>query len=227
MSDNTEIKNNIEVSEASESLSNIISFLRDLVVIFLIAITIRSFVFLPFQIKGSSMDNSYSDREYILVNVFSYLNFDTHFNNYIRSNPDPITGTIAKILKKIPIHIGDPKRGDAIVLRPNVVGENEYFFKRVIGLPGETIRISQGKVFIKAVGADDFVEISEPYLSLVNVGNTKVDESLEEKTYTIPDDTYWVMGDNRVISVDSRGCFSQSRCTISGATHFLPRDAII
>lgn len=227
MSDNTEIKNNIEVSEASESLSNIISFLRDLVVIFLIAITIRSFVFLPFQIKGSSMDNSYSDREYILVNVFSYLNFDTHFNNYIRSNPDPITGTIAKILKKIPIHIGDPERGDAIVLRPNVVGENEYFFKRVIGLPGETIRISQGKVFIKAVGADDFVEISEPYLSLVNVGNTKVDESLEEKIYTIPDDTYWVMGDNRAISVDSRGCFSQSRCTMSGATHFLPRDAII
>ena len=131
----TEKEQNPELNEASLTLSHFIKFLRDIVIIFLLAFSIRSFIATPFQIDGNSMNNNYYDNEYILVNTFGYLNFDTHFNEYIKNNPDPITGTIAKIFKKIPIHIGDPERGDVIVLKPHVDASRQFFLKRVIGLP--------------------------------------------------------------------------------------------
>ncbi len=59
----------------------------------------------------------------------------------------------------------------------------------------------------------------------MNNGNTRIGDSLEDQTFVIPENSYWVMGDNRIISVDSRQCFA--KCTHSGATHFLRRDAIV
>lgn len=87
------------------------------------------------------MNDSYTDKEYILVNSFSYLDFSTHFNEFIETNPETIAGGVAKILAKIPIHFGDPDRGDVIVLKPHVDTSREYYIKRVIGLPGDSVRI--------------------------------------------------------------------------------------
>jgi signal peptidase I len=216
---------NPEVHEATSTLMTVIKFLRDIVVIFLIAFAIRSFLVTPFQIQGVSMDDSFSDREYILVNTFGYLNFDTHFNEFLHSNPDPVSGTIAQLLKKIPIHVGDPKRGDVIVLKPHIDKTREYYIKRVIGLPGETVRIFDGKVFIKKVDAEDFVEINEPYLSLVNSGQTLVNDQRTEKIFEIPENSYWVMGDNRLNSSDSRNCFKN--CNLPNSAHFLAREDIL
>ena len=216
---------NPEVHEATSTLMTVIKFLRDIVVIFLIAFAIRSFLVTPFQIQGVSMDDSFSDREYILVNTFGYLNFDTHFNEFLHSNPDPVSGTIAQLLKKIPIHVGDPKRGDVIVLKPHIDKSREYYIKRVIGLPGETVRIFDGKVFIKKVDAEDFVEINEPYLSLVNSRQTLVNDQRTEKIFEIPENSYWVMGDNRLNSSDSRNCFKN--CNFPNSTHFLAREDIL
>ena len=216
---------NPEVHEATSTLMTVIKFLRDIVVIFLIAFAIRSFLVTPFQIQGVSMDDSFSDREYILVNTFGYLNFDTHFNEFLHSNPDPVSGTIAQLLKEIPIHVGDPKRGDVIVLKPHIDKSREYYIKRVIGLPGETVRIFDGKVFIKKVDAEDFVEINESYLSLVNSGQTLVNDQRTEKIFEIPENSYWVMGDNRLNSSDSRNCFKN--CNLPNSTHFLAREDIL
>ena len=216
---------NPEVHEATATLMTVIKFLRDIVVIFLIAFAIRSFLVTPFQIQGVSMDDSFSDREYILVNTFGYLKFDTHFNEFLHSNPDPVSGTIAQLLKKIPIHVGDPKRGDVIVLKPHIDKSREYYIKRVIGLPGETVRIFDGKVFIKKVDAEDFVEINESYLSLVNSGQTLVNDQRTEKIFEIPENSYWVMGDNRLNSSDSRNCFKN--CNLPNSTHFLAREDIL
>ena len=216
---------NPEVHEATATLMTVITFLRDIVVIFLIAFAIRSFLVTPFQIHGDSMNDSFSEHEYILVNTFGYLNFDTHFNEFLHSNPDPVSGTIAQLLKKIPIHVGDPRRGDVIVLKPHIDKSREYYIKRVIGLPGETVRIFDGKVFIKKVGAEDFVEINEPYLSLVNSGQTLVNDQRTEKIFEIPENSYWVMGDNRLNSSDSRNCFKN--CNLPNSTHFLAREDIL
>ena len=216
---------NPEVHEATSTLMTVIKFLRDIVVIFLIAFAIRSFLVTPFQIQGVSMDDSFSDHEYILVNTFGYLNFDTHFNEFLHSNPDPVSGTIAQLLKKIPIHVGDPKRGDVIVLKPHIDKSREYYIKRVIGLPGEMVRIFDGKVFIKKVDAEDFVEINEPYLSLVNSGQTLVNDQRTEKIFEIPENSYWVMGDNRLNSSDSRNCFDN--CQAENASNFIERKNIV
>ena len=216
---------NPEVHEATSTLMTVIKFLRDIVVIFLIAFAIRSFLVTPFQIQGVSMDDSFSDHEYILVNTFGYLNFDTHFNEFLHSNPDPVSGTIAQLLKKIPIHVGDPKRGDVIVLKPHIDKSREYYIKRVIGLPSETVRIFDGKVFIKKVDAEDFMEINEPYLSLVNSGQTLVNDQRTEKIFEIPENSYWVMGDNRLNSSDSRNCFDN--CQAENASNFIERKNIV
>lgn len=75
-----------EIEEANNVFTSFIKFFRDIVIIFLIAFFIRSFIVTPFQIQGESMNDSYFNKEYILVNSFSYLDFDTHFDNFIHSN---------------------------------------------------------------------------------------------------------------------------------------------
>lgn len=235
MSENTEISSqetisqsentpNLEINEASNTLYAFIRFVRDLIILFIIAIAVRSFVVTPFQINGDSMNDNYFDREYILVNTFGYLDFSTHFNEFLSTNPDFITGGIAQILKKLPIHVGDPKRWDVIVLKPHVNVQREYYLKRIIGLPGEEIRIWWGQVYIKQKGSDKFVKLDEPYLSGINKGKTYIDGQ-EDVTFTIPEEHYWVMGDNRLRSTDSRQCFNS--CDISGSTHFLAREDIV
>lgn len=64
-----------DVEETNSVMYEFIGFFRDLIIILLIVIFIRSFIVTPFRINGSSMEDSYHDKEYILVNKFSYLNF--------------------------------------------------------------------------------------------------------------------------------------------------------
>ena len=75
----------IEVSDSEEhseehpktKLQEVIEFLRDLVIIFLVVIFVRTFLAAPFQISGSSMEESYHSGEFILVNKFSYARVDS------------------------------------------------------------------------------------------------------------------------------------------------------
>lgn len=84
----------------------------------------------------------------------------------------------------------EPQRGDVIFFAfPD--NESKTYVKRVIGLPGETVTIEEGTVYI------DGEPLDEPYL------NEPMDED-EYFTYVVPEDGYFVMGDNRNISVDSR-----------------------
>jgi signal peptidase I len=71
-------------------------------------------------------------------------------------------------MSKIPIRVGDPLRGDVVVITPHVDKQKEYYIKRVIGLPGDTIFFDDGKVKIKKAGTENFIEIQESYLSSFN-----------------------------------------------------------
>jgi signal peptidase I len=130
------------------------------------------------------------------------------------------------LLGNIPLSVGDPERGDVVVITPHVDKQREYYIKRVIAVPGDTIRFSDGIVYIKTATASGFVQIHESYLSLSNSGKTYLSESITESQFLLGDGQYWVMGDNRQNSSDSRSCFKD--CYGKEYTaHFIKRSDII
>ncbi len=86
---------------------------------------------------------------------------------------------------------GDPERFDVIIFRyPD--DESQLFIKRIIGLPGETVEIRDGKIYINGSSQPlDDVETKETMVGSFG-------------PYTVPEDSYFVMGDNRNNSLDSR-----------------------
>ncbi|MBR6484537.1 MAG: signal peptidase I [Clostridiales bacterium] len=119
--------------------------------------------------------------------------------------------------EKISTYFNNFDRGDIVILDGHdMEGYNheEYLIKRVVGLPGETIRITEGKVYIKPADSDEFFELKENYLE--DGVETVVMSSGIEKGYneiTLGPDEYYCMGDNRPVSNDSRnlGPFSSDR----------------
>ncbi|MBX9809356.1 signal peptidase I [Candidatus Gracilibacteria bacterium] len=99
------------------------------------------------------------------------------------------------------------------------------YIKRIIGLSGETIKFSSGIVLIREVNSNEFIKLDEPYLGVANINHTYLPEYITEEEFTIPKDAYWVMGDNRQNSADSRQCF-QSCFNEELTGHFLKKENI-
>lgn len=96
------------------------------------------------------------------------------------------------IVDELSYRFHDPARGDVVVFRyPD--DPSKFFIKRIIGLPGETVTVSNGKVYIKKDGEQ--TELAEPYLKV---------QTLKNVTTTLAEEQYFVMGDNRMVSFDSR-----------------------
>jgi len=100
---------------------------------------------------------------------------------------------------------GEPKRGDIIIFKyPD--NENENYVKRIIGLPGELIKIKNGKIYVN----DSTEPLEEDYIK--EAWNWSTDQ-----VYVIPEDSYFMLGDNRNNSNDSR----------YWANQFVKRDKIL
>lgn len=91
----------------------------------------------------------------------------------------------------------DPQRGDVIVFHAPPPYENSDFIKRIIGLPGETILLKDNQIFINGS------KLNEIYLP-ANLITSEKSFLREGIPYPIPQDYYFVMGDNRSFSSDSR-----------------------
>ena len=89
--------------------------------------------------------------------------------------------------------IVSPKRGDVIVFLPNGNQNTHYYVKRVVGLPGETVQIKDEKLYIDGVLAEE----DEAYDKMAEAG-------IAENGITLGSDEYFVLGDNRNNSEDSR-----------------------
>jgi len=123
-----------------------------------IILPIRLFLVQPFYVEGASMEPSFYQNEYLIIDEVSY-----RFN--------------------------EPQRGEVIIFK-NPKDTRAYFIKRVIGLPGETMTIEKGRVYI----GGELLE--EPYIE-----NFASDS---HEAITLGDNEYFVMGDNRGNSLDSR-----------------------
>ncbi len=134
-------------------------------------------------------------------------------SNYVIVNATVPTGSMKNTIQehdrmigfRLSYVFGDIKRGDVVIFKyPD--DESQNFVKRVIGLPGETIEILNGFVYIN----DSDTPLDEKYLLETPTGNFPRTE--------IPEDSYFVMGDNRNDSHDSRYWSS---------THFVKKDKIL
>jgi signal peptidase I len=160
---------------------------------------LRSFLFEPFQIPTGSMIPTLNVGDFIVVNKFAYG---------LRL---PVTGT--KILG-----IGEPKRGDVMVFIPP--HDPNYFIKRVIGLPGDHVRYAENIVYInnEPLTQDEGILLPElgKKLSLETIGglthgiHTDAPQRfgrypwLKPEGMVVPEGQYFMMGDNRDNSEDSR-----------------------
>lgn len=160
-----------------------------------IVLVLRSFLFEPFQIPTGSMIPTLEVGDFILVNKYSYG---------VRL---PVVGT------KI-IEVGEPENGDVMVFIPP--HEDEYFIKRVVGIPGDKVRYQdktiyindekQTQVFVAQIPPDKprylvYKETISGVEHLIHRNPYRDSRTLE---WVVPEGYYFMMGDNRDQSSDSR-----------------------
>jgi signal peptidase I len=97
------------------------------------------------------------------------------------------------LLNRFSYLCASPKRGDLVVIRDR--GENDLAVKRLVALPGESVRVSQGRIFVNGR------RLVEPYLEN---GTQTVAPTGAEQSYMLGEREYFVLGDNRSESEDSR-----------------------
>lgn len=120
------------------------------------------------------------------------------------------------IIDELSYRFSDPSRGQSVVLKyPN--DHKQYFIKRIVGLPGETIQIENGRVTIYNAENPQGITLEEPYLPSQGLTYAHdVSVVAGTRTLTLKDDEYFVMGDNRFASSDSRDWGPLDRSEIVG-----------
>ncbi len=151
-----------------------------ILVAIVIALFIRTFVVQAFKIPSGSMKQTLQIGDHILVNKFIY-------------------GIKIPYLRKTVIPIKAPKRGDIVVFK-YPVDPNKDFIKRVIGIPGDQIEIRDKQLYVNGEQVNhDFSVYTDPRILPANL---KPRDNLGP--ITVPEQSLFVMGDNRDESFDSR-----------------------
>lgn len=153
----------------------VIDFLQSIVVAISICIVIYLFIAMPNKIEGESMEPNFYNGEIILTNKLSKW-----FN-------DTVIGDKLNL---------EYERGDVIVFqKPN----HDDFIKRIIGLPGDEVNIKEGKVYINGEQLNELGYLNK---SVQTPGGAFIEEG--ESSREVPQGHYFVLGDNRTRSHDSR-----------------------
>ncbi|MFA6024667.1 MAG: signal peptidase I [Candidatus Gracilibacteria bacterium] len=181
----------------------LLDILVDTVIVAVLVVIIRLFLFAPFQVHGQSMCNTFNDYdgecisgdgEYVLTSRLSTWNL-------FGWSPSTI------------------ERGDIIIFKAPYSEDGDFYIKRVIGLPGDQVKVEDGLVSV--LDEDGvYIELDEPYLSEENQGNTQAFHTSSE-VFSVPDGAYFVLGDNRTRSNDSRRCFQQTGCTAKTSPYLI------
>lgn len=190
-------KSNVFNSEKG-SYFGVGSFLLEIIKVFVLAFVIiapiRIFLFQPFFVQGASMEPNFEDGQYLIINELGYKETSVGLGNIHLFE----VGSFKEL-----------KRGDVVVFRyPK--DPKQFFIKRVIGLPGEKVEISDGKVYIfNKSNPEGYVLDESIYLPKITKTQPDVIQELNENQY-------FVMGDNRPYSHDSRAWGPVSKDLIVG-----------
>src|SRR6185503_18420497 len=150
---------------APSTIGNAFSWARDLAFSVLLAVVLIVFIYQPVKVEGTSMMPTLTDQERIFINKFTYR-----------------------------FGLGSIERGDTVVFwYPQDISKS--YIKRVIGLPGDRVRIDDGEVFVNGIA------LNEEYVPEENRDHATWHDGREE---TVPEGKYIVLGDHRNQSSDSR-----------------------
>jgi len=171
--------------EELSSTQKVIQFVWDLVKVVLVSLAIiipvRYFLIQPFYVKGASMEPSFYDHEYLIINEITY-----RFN--------------------------EPERGDIVVFKyPK--DPSQYFIKRIIGLPGETVEVRDNHIYVTNSDGRKMILDETTYLE-------EGERTISKTKWTLGPDELYVMGDNRDYSLDSRSFGPVSRDLVVGKVWF-------
>jgi len=166
--------------------STVREYFESIVIAVILALFVRTWVFQAFKIPTGSMEQNLLIGDHLLVNKFA-------------------VGPTATGLERALLPVSDIRRGDVIVFKFPEEPERD-FIKRVIGLPGETLEVRDKRVYI------DGQRLDEPYVFYLQPPSTSTGEhettsfDLRERygPVVVPPDSYFMMGDNRDNSQDSR-----------------------
>ena len=139
-----------------------------------------------FKVEGSSMKPELSGGEYVMVNKLSFFRMDMRR----LSNLVPLWDAKEE-MKHIPF-TGPPERGDVIVFHAPVKPPKD-FVKRVVALPGETVEIRSGGLYVNGVEFEESYELGSGFR-----------DYQDSPSITLGDDEFYVLGDNRGSSNDSK-----------------------
>ena len=174
----------------------LIEFTGSLAPVLGLVLVLRSFMIEPFQIPSQSMVPTLKVGDFILVSKWTY-------------------GIRLPVLRTKIIDVGSPERGDVMVFFPP--HEERYFIKRVVGLPGDKIHVLNGVVFVNGDKMEQTPSAEEPNSPRSVVMTEKlggVEHMMQKRTSptrlsqnfsaVVPEGHYFMMGDNRDNSSDSR-----------------------
>ena len=163
--------------------STIREYAESIVIAVILALFVRTWVVQAFKIPTGSMENNLLIGDHLLVNKFVFA---------------PTASSIERAL----LPVRDVRRGDVIVFKYPDEPERD-FIKRVIGLPGETLEMRAKKVYINGQPLDEpYVHFLQPASELQEVTSFDVRENF--RPVRVPEGFYFMMGDNRDNSQDSR-----------------------
>jgi signal peptidase I len=167
--------------------STVREYFESIVIAVILALFVRTFVLQAFKIPTGSMENNLLIGDHLLVNKFVF---------------SPTASSLERAL----MPIGTIKRGDVLVFKSPVEPERDLI-KRVIGLPGDKLEQKEKKIFINGKPLDEpYVFFLEPprQNSELSEASTTSDPRENYGPVTVPPNQYFMMGDNRDNSLDSR-----------------------
>jgi signal peptidase I len=161
--DKTAIDSNLSLNRPEPRKDSWLDIVKFVLITAAIVLPIRFFIAQPFLVSGPSMEPTFLNNDYLIVDEISY-------------------------------RFEKPKRGEVIIFkRP---AEKKYLIKRIIGLPGETLELENGKIAVKNAENPKGFVLDQSFIKYATAD--------EKITVILDSDHYFVLGDNRPVSYDSR-----------------------